>query len=88
MLRIGRSLPQILLVWIVKLEKQQDVLISFLGRRDGYVFLRREVDFQKQLQLSIVSFIGCLFQLPYLLHATIDTPNRHRSGSSLGTWQS
>jgi hypothetical protein len=41
MLRIGRSLPQILLVWIVKLEKQQDVLLSFLGRRDGYVFLVR-----------------------------------------------
>jgi hypothetical protein len=41
MLRIGRSLPQILLVWIVKLEKQQDVLLSFLRRRDGYVFLVR-----------------------------------------------
>jgi hypothetical protein len=39
MSRIGRRLPQFLLVWIVKLEKQQDILLSFLRRRDGYVFL-------------------------------------------------
>jgi hypothetical protein len=50
-------IPQLLFFRIVELEKQQDILLSFLRRRDWYVFLQK-----KKKDEIVIKHISCRSQ--------------------------